>query len=135
VAFIFLHSLSPATHPRCLNNAGLNLPKQTDWPTEADYLADKSSTWPSPVLPEIPLAPPIVKIFYAEDGQLLPLSDTSSALVIPDAKRPPWSVRHAQVAGHEIVLGAKPGLLLQGNPRYFVPFNNCPETVLWLIRL
>ena len=70
-----------------------------------------------------------------EDGQLLPLSDTSSALVVPDAKRPLWSVRHAQLAGHEIVLGAKPGLLLQGNPRYFVPFINCPETGLWLIRL
>jgi hypothetical protein len=67
-----------------------------------------------------------------EDGQLLPLSDTSSALVVPDAKRPLWSVRHAQL---EIVLGAKPGLLLQGNPRYFVPFINCPETGLWLIRL
>jgi hypothetical protein len=52
-----------------------------------------------------------------EDGQLLPLSDTSSALVVPDAKRPLWSVRHAQLAGHEMVLGAKPGLLLQGNPR------------------
>jgi len=70
-----------------------------------------------------------------EDGQLLPLSDISSALVVPDAKRPLWSVRHAQLAGHEIVLGAKPGLLLQGNPRYFVPFINCPETSLWLIRL
>ena len=70
-----------------------------------------------------------------EGGQLLPLSDTSSALVVPDAKRPLWSVRHAQLAGHEIVLGAKPGLLLQGNPRYFVPFINCPETGLWLIRL
>jgi hypothetical protein len=70
-----------------------------------------------------------------EDGQPFPLSDTSSALVVPDAKRPLWSVRHAQLAGHEIVLGAKPGLLLQGNPRYFVPFINCPETGLWLIRL
>jgi hypothetical protein len=70
-----------------------------------------------------------------EDGQLLPLSDRSSALVVPDAKRPLWSVRHAQFAGHEIVLGAKPGLLLQGNPRYFVPFSNCPETGLWRIRL
>jgi hypothetical protein len=30
-----------------------------------------------------------------ENGQLLPLSDTSSALVVPDAKRPLWSVRHA----------------------------------------
>jgi hypothetical protein len=70
-----------------------------------------------------------------EDGQLLPLSDRSSALVVPDAKRPLWSVRHAQLAGHAIVLGAKPGLLLQGNPRYFVPFINCPETGLWLIRL
>ncbi len=68
------------------------------------------------------------------DGQLRPLSDTSSALVVPDAKRPLWSVRHAQLAGHEIVLGAKPGLLLQGNPRYFVSFINCPETGLWLIR-
>ena len=27
-----------------------------------------------------------------EDGQLLPLSDTSSALVVPDAKRPLRSV-------------------------------------------
>jgi hypothetical protein len=70
-----------------------------------------------------------------EDGQLLPLSDTSSALVVPDAKRPLWSVRHAQLAGHEIVLGNRPGLLLQGNPRYFVPFINCPDTGLWLIRL
>ena len=56
-------------------------------------------------------------------------------LVEPHPKRPLWSVRHAQLAGHEIVLGAKPGLLLQGNPRYFVPFINCPETGLWLIRL
>ena len=70
-----------------------------------------------------------------EDGQLLPLSDTSSALMVPDAKRPLWSVRHAPLAGHDIVLGANPGLLLQGNPRYFVPFINCPETGLWLIRL
>ena len=67
-----------------------------------------------------------------EDGQLLPISDTSSDLVVPDAKRPLWSVMHAQL---EIVLGAKPGLLLQGNPRYVVPFINCPETGLWLIRL
>jgi hypothetical protein len=64
-----------------------------------------------------------------EDGQLLLRSDTSSALVVPDAKRPLWSVRHAQLAGHEIVLGARPGLLLQGTPRYFVPFINCPEPV------
>ena len=35
-----------------------------------------------------------------ENGQLLPLSDTSSELVVPDAKRPLWSVRHAQLAGH-----------------------------------
>ena len=70
-----------------------------------------------------------------ENGQLLPPSDTSSALVVPDAKRPLWSVRHAQLAGHEIVLGNRPGLLLQGNPRYFVPFINCPDTGLWLIRL
>jgi hypothetical protein len=70
-----------------------------------------------------------------ENGQLLPLSDTSSALVVPDAKRPLWSVRHAQLAGHEIVIGNRPGLLLQGNPRYFVPFINCPDTGLWLIRL
>ena len=70
-----------------------------------------------------------------ENGQLLPLSDTSSALVVPNAKRPLWSVRHAQLAGHEIVLDTKPGLLLQGNPSYFVPFVNCPETGLWLIRL
>jgi hypothetical protein len=70
-----------------------------------------------------------------EDGQLLPLSDTSSALVVPVAKRPLWSVRHAQLAGHEIVLGNRPGLLLQGNPHYFVPFINCPDTGLWLIRL
>ena len=69
-----------------------------------------------------------------QDCQLLPLSDTSSAPVVPDAKRPLWSVRHAQLAGHEIVLGAKPGLFLQGNPRYCVPFINCPETGLWLIR-
>jgi hypothetical protein len=70
-----------------------------------------------------------------ENGQLLPLSDTSSVLVVPDAKRPLWSVRHAQLASHEIVLGNRPGLLLQGNPRYFVPFINCPDTGLWLIRL
>jgi hypothetical protein len=70
-----------------------------------------------------------------ENGQLLPLSDTSSALVVPDAKRPLSSVRHAQLAGHEIVLGNRPGLLLQENPRYFVPFINCPDTGLWLIRL
>jgi hypothetical protein len=70
-----------------------------------------------------------------ENGQLLPLSDTSSALVVPDAKRPLWSVRHAQLAGHEIVLSNRPGLYLQGNPRYFVPFINCPDTGLWLIRL
>ena len=69
-----------------------------------------------------------------ENGQLLPLSDTSSALVVPDAKRPLWSVRHAQLAGHEIVLGNRPGLLLQGNPCYFVPLINCPDTGLWLIR-
>jgi len=68
-----------------------------------------------------------------ENGQLLPLSDTSSALV-PDAKRPLWSVRHAQLAGHEIVLGNRSGLLLQGNPCYFVPLINCPDTGLWLIR-
>jgi hypothetical protein len=50
-----------------------------------------------------------------EDGQLLLLSDTSSALVVPDPKRPLWSVRHAQLADHEIVLDAQSGLLLQGN--------------------
>ena len=47
-----------------------------------------------------------------EDGKLLPLSDINSALVVHDAKRPLWSVRHAQQAGHEIVFGNKPGLLL-----------------------
>ena len=47
-------------------------------------------------------------------------------LVEPHPKRPLWSVRHAQLAGHEIVLGAKLGLLLQGNPRYLVPLINCP---------
>jgi hypothetical protein len=45
------------------------------------------------------------------------------------------SVRHTQLAGHEIVFGAKPGLLLQGNPRYLVLLINCPETGPWLIRL
>ncbi len=64
-----------------------------------------------------------------ENGQLLPLSDTSSALVVPDAKRPLWSIRHAQLAGHEIVLGNRPGLLLQGNLRHFVPFINCQTPV------
>ena len=44
-------------------------------------------------------------------------------------------MRHAQLAGHEIVLGAKLGLLLQGNPRYLVLLINCPETGPWLIRL
>jgi hypothetical protein len=33
-----------------------------------------------------------------EDGKLLPLSDSNSALAVPDAKRPLWSVRHAQQA-------------------------------------
>ena len=38
-------------------------------------------------------------------------------------------MRHAQgqLASHEIVLGATPGLLVQGNPRYFVPFINCAK--------
>ena len=46
-------------------------------------------------------------------------------------------MRHApgQLASHEIVLGATPGLLVQGNPRYFVPFINFQETGLWLMNL
>jgi hypothetical protein len=88
-----------------------------------------------PVLPEIPddtsrstYSGDLLCAVRTEDGQFLPLSDTSSALVVPNAKRPPWSVRHVQLAVHEIVLGAKPGDLLQWNPRYFVHFINCPET-------
>ena len=33
------------------------------------------------------------------------------------------------------MFGNKPGLLLEGNPRYFVPFTVCSTTGLWLIRL
>jgi hypothetical protein len=66
----------------------------------------------------------------------LPREDTSSALVVPDAKRPLWGrcdTHNLRVMKSCLVL--KPGLLLQGNPRYLVLLINCPETGPWLIRL
>jgi hypothetical protein len=68
-------------------------------------------------------------------GQLLPLSDTSRSTSPKKTPIGRCDTHNLRPAGHEIVLGAKPGLLLQGNPRYFVPLINCPETGMGLIRL
>ena len=43
-------------------------------------------------------------------------------LVIPDSHRNLYPVRHAQIAGHTVILGAQAGLLPYGDPELFVPF-------------
>jgi len=64
-------------------------------------------------------------------GRLYHLVDPSTALVIPDSHRNLQSVRHAQLAGHTVILGAQAGLPPYGDPELFVPFLDDKFTSLW----
>jgi len=44
-------------------------------------------------------------------------------------------VRHAQLAGHRVILGAQAGLLQYGDPELFVPLLEDKSTGLWLLPL
>jgi len=61
-------------------------------------------------------------VVRAQNGRLIHLVDPSAALVIPDSHRNLYSVRHAQISGHTVILGAQAGLLPYGDPDLFVPF-------------
>ena len=63
------------------------------------------------------------------------LVDPSAALVIPDSHRNLYSVRHAKISGHTVILRAQAGLLPYGDPELFVPFLEDKSTGLWLLPL
>jgi len=44
-------------------------------------------------------------------------------------------VRHAQLAGHTVILGAQAGLLPYGDPELFIPFLEDESTSFWLLPL
>ena len=69
----------------------------------------------------------------AQNGKLIHLVDPSAALVIPDSHRNLYSARHAQLAGHTVILVAQAGLLLYGDPELFVPILEDKSIGLWLL--
>jgi len=74
-------------------------------------------------------------VVRVQNGRLIHLVDPSVALVIPDNHRNLYSVRHAQIAGHTVILGAQAGLLPYGDPELFVPFLEDKSTGLWRLPL
>lgn len=66
-------------------------------------------------------------------GHLHSLIDPATALILPDARNNLLSVRCLQKQGHEVTLGATPGLLLNSDKNTFVSFSTCPVTGLWLL--
>ena len=74
-------------------------------------------------------------VVRAQNRRLIHLVDPSTALVIPDSQRNLYSVRHAQLAGHAVILGVQAGLLPYGDPELFVPFLEDKSTSLWLLPL
>jgi len=74
-------------------------------------------------------------IVRAQNGRLIHLVDPSSTLIIPDSHRNLYSVRHAQHAGHTVILGTHAGLLPYHDSDLFVPFIEDKNTGLWLLPL
>jgi len=74
-------------------------------------------------------------VVRTQNGRLIHLVDPSAALVIPDSHRNLYSVRHAQIAGHTVILGAQAILLPYGDSELFVPFLEDKSTGLWLLTL
>jgi len=74
-------------------------------------------------------------VVRAQNGRFIHLVDPSAALVIPDSHRNLYSVRHAHLAGHTVILGAQAGLLTYGDPELFIPFIEDESTGLWLLPL
>jgi len=74
-------------------------------------------------------------VIRAQNSRLIHLVDPSADLVIPDSHRNLYSVRHAQLAGHTVILGVQAGLLPYGDPKLFVPFLEDKSTGLWLLPL
>jgi len=74
-------------------------------------------------------------VVRAQKGRLIHPVDLSAVLFIPDSHRNLNSVRHAQLAGHTVILGAQAGLLIYGDPELFVPFLEDKSTGLWLLPL
>jgi len=74
-------------------------------------------------------------VVRAQDARLIHLVDPSAALVIPDSHRNLYSVRHAKISGHTVILRAQAGLLPYGDPELFVPFLEDKSTGLWLLPL
>jgi hypothetical protein len=69
------------------------------------------------------------------NDRLAPLIDLNSALVDPDSQRTLYSVRQEQKSGNNIIFGTNPGIELNGKSTDFIPFIQCPQTGLWLLRL
>ena len=69
------------------------------------------------------------------NNELIDLVDKDNALVIPDARANLLSVICLQNQGHTIILGRTPGLLIQSNPKLFIPFSECKTTGLWVLNI
>jgi len=74
-------------------------------------------------------------VVRTQNGRLIHLVDPSAVLVIPDSHKNLYSVRHAQLAGHTVILGAQAGLLPYGDPKLFVLFLEDKSTGLWFLPL
>ena len=70
----------------------------------------------------------------SSDNILLDIVNRDNVLIVPDARANLLSVICLQAAGHEIVLGKSAGLLIDSNPRQFVPFHRCTRTNLWILQ-
>ena len=70
----------------------------------------------------------------SSDNILLDIVNRDNVLIVPDARANLLSVICLQAAGHEIVLGKSAGLLIDSNPRQFVPFQRCTRTNLWILQ-
>jgi ribosomal protein L14 len=68
-------------------------------------------------------------------GKLLHITDVDSALVIPDAIRTLYSVRKSLQSGNTIRFDTNAGLLVNGQPEFFVPFIRDSSTDLFLLPL
>ena len=68
-------------------------------------------------------------------GKLLHITDVHSALVIPHAIRTLYSVRKSLQSGNTIRFDTNAGLLVNGQPEFFVPFIRDSSTDLFLLPL
>ena len=69
------------------------------------------------------------------NNELIDLVDKDNALVIPDTRANLLSVICLQNQGHTIILGRTPGLLIQSNPKLFIPVSECKTTGLCVLNI